>query len=242
MCVPAGEFSMGAAEDDPLAKDHEKPQHRVYLDAYWIDRSEVTNANFAKCVAAGGCHPRLYTPYRDGIASKTRLDYYENPAFADFPVLMYDFDEAAAYCRWAGRRLPSEAEWEKAARGTDTRIFPWGDRLDCQKASYYECSKDTSTASSYLPGASPYGALNMAGNVWEWVADWYDPGYYTQSPQANPTGPDHGDFRVRRGGGCTSLKRDLRLTTRASGAPKHYFDGQMGFRCVLSAITSLTQP
>ncbi len=135
VCVPAGEFVMGAVDDAPRARDDEKPQHSVYLDAFWIDRAEVSNAQFAQCVAEGGCHPREYAPYLGGVSSKTRLDYYENPAYGGYPVLLFNADEAAAYCRWAGRRLPSETEWEKAAWDTDDRTYPWGEGIDCQRAS-----------------------------------------------------------------------------------------------------------
>lgn len=249
VCVPAGEFLMGAAGDDPQARDNEKPQHRVYLDAFWIDRTEVTNANFAKCLAEDACHPQIYEK-----TTTTYTAYADDPAYQEYPALVYEADVAAAYCQWAGRRLPTEAEWEKAARGTDGRLFPWGDKLDCSTASYYECDQGPSKTGSdltgprcgysgrcrvsrvdaYPAGASPYGLLNMAGNVWEWVADWYAPDYYAGSPPNNPTGPESGDFKVRRGGGNKSLAQDLRTTARASGQPHHYFDGQMGFRCAAS--------
>jgi formylglycine-generating enzyme required for sulfatase activity len=247
VCVPAGEFLMGAADNDPLAEDHEKPQHRVYLDAFWIDRTEVTNANFAKCMADGACRPKVYE-----LSAKTYTPYAIHPDYQDYPAFLYEADVAAAYCKWARRRLPTEAEWEKAARGTDARLYPWGNDLDCTKASYYSCGdtpkRDDPTApqcgnsahcrttrvDDYLAGASPYGVLNMAGNVWEWVADWYSPDYYASSPTSNPTGPDKGEFKVRRGGGSKSLSQDLRVTTRASGSPQHYFDDQMGFRCAAS--------
>ncbi len=236
VCVPAGEFLMGAAATDPQAQDNEKPQHRVYLDAFWIDRTEVTNENFARCVAAGACHPRKYTPYLDGVSSRTRPDYYGNPQYDSYPVLLYDADEAQTYCHWADRRLPTEAEWEKAARGADTRLFPWGNDLDCAKANYLGCTDDTAEVTSSLTGASPYGALHLAGNVWEWVADWYEPDYYAYAPTRNPLGPETGEFRVRRGGGWKSLASELRVTARANGNPQHYFDGQMGFRCAVSTI------
>jgi len=248
VCVPAGEFLMGAATDDYQAQGHEKPQHPVYLDAFWIDRTEVTNANFAKCMAAGACQPKIYE-----LSAETYTPYAIHPDYQDFPALLYEAEVAAAYCQWTGRRLPTEAEWEKAARGTDGRAYPWGNELDCSKANYYACDTTseagdlaapgcgysahchTSRVDDYPAGASPYGVLNMAGNVWEWVADWYSPEYYANSPGSNPTGPDEGAFRVRRGGGNRSLSQDLRVTARASGSPHHYFDGQMGFRCAMSA-------
>ena len=230
---------MGAAETDTLALPDEKPQHRVYLDAFWIDRTEVTNPMFARCVAAGACHPRTYSPYVWGISSKTRKAYYGNPAYDNYPAIMLDGDEAAAYCRWVGRRLPTEAEWEKAARGTDARRYPWGsENPDCSRANYLGCSNpaDTTEVTAQPAGASPYGALNMAGNVWEWTADWYAADYYVQSPERNPTGPAAGQEHTLRGGGLTTLKHDLRVTNRTGGV-YHWADGEVGFRCALS-VTS----
>ena len=249
VCVPAGRFLMGAADDDPLAKDSEKPQHEVNLDAYWIDRTEVTNLNFGKCLAAGACHPKQYQ-----TSAASYIPYSVHPDTPNYPALLYESEPALEYCQWAGRRLPSEAEWEKAARGTDARLYPWGnDPLDCSLANYYACDPFLSSRStgphcgnsehcktdqvdSYAAGASPYGALNMAGNVWEWVADWYQADYYSQSPADNPKGPANGDFRVIRGGGATSISQDLRVTRRASGEPEHYMDGQMGFRCAMDSV------
>ena len=248
VCVPAGEFLMGAAAGDAQAQENEKPQHQVYLDAFWIDRTEVTNANFARCIAAGACRPEIYE-----LSARSYIPYAVHPDYQDFPALLYESGVAAAYCQWAGRRLPTEAEWEKAARGPEGRAYPWGNELDCTRATYLLCdsrpgSDDptaprcgyssycrTTTVVAYPSGASLYGALNMAGNVWEWVADWYSPDYYANSPGSNPTGPDSGEFRVRRGGGAKSLARDLRVTARASGSPHHYFDGQMGLRGAASA-------
>lgn len=247
VCVPAGHFIMGAPESDLAAGDDEKPQHQVNLDAFWVDRTEVTNSNYARCVAAGACHPKIYE-----TTALTYTPYSVHPDWQQNPALIYYADDAVAYCRWAGRRLPTEAEWEKAARGTDSRLFPWGNELDCDHANYYICNHvpeydprgprcgyssycRTADVNDYPTGASPYGALNMAGNVWEWVSDFYSPDYYTVSSSDNPSGPKTGEFRVRRGGGSTSLAADLRLTTRASGKGEHYYDGQMGFRCAVDS-------
>ena len=250
VCVPAGEFLMGAADDDPLARDDEKPQHRVYLKAYWIDRTEVTNANFARCLAAGMCRPDVYE-----TQAQTYIPYAVHPDYQNFPALLYETKAAADYCAWAGRRLPTEAEWEKAARGTDDRRYPWGNEIDCSYATYYECSINTRQPDETLTGprcgysyfcrtvqvdahpagASPYGALNLAGNVWEWVNDWYALDYYSVSPAENPIGPAAGTFQVRRGGGAKSFTSDLRVTARAGGQVGHIFDGQIGFRCAIDA-------
>jgi formylglycine-generating enzyme required for sulfatase activity len=245
VCVPAGQFLMGAGEDDPQAKDSEKPQHKVSLDAYWIDNTEVTNLNFGRCLAAGACHPKQYE-----TSAASYVPYSVNPDSQNYPALIYESDPAVEYCQWVGRRLPTEAEWEKAARGTDARLYPWGSApLECSLANYYACGLSitdtprcgnsehckTNPVDSLTAGASPYGALNMSGNVWEWVADWYQVDYYSQSPAENPTGPATGEFRVIRGGGATSISQDLRVTRRASGDPQHYMDGQMGFRCAMDS-------
>lgn len=240
-CVPAGEFTMGARADDSLAPEDSKPQHQVYLDAFWIDRTEATNVNFQKCVDAGKCKPRPTLRGATGVASTKHLNYYYDSEFAGYPVLIYDAEDAAAYCAWSERRLPTEAEFEKAARGTTAAVYPWGETLGCDKASYLGCADDLTPVDMPQAGASPYGALNMAGNVWEWVADWYAADYYAHAPQKNPTGPATGEYRVRRGGGWRSLSRHMRATTRASGEAHHYFDGQMGFRCAMSAIPPATK-
>lgn len=235
VCVPAGEFYMGAADDDLEANENEKPGHRVFMDAYWIDKYEVTNGQFALCVKAGVCR-RSEDPGGSGVASRTRTGYYYDEAYRNYPVLVYTGEEAQAYCAWAGRRLPSEAEWEKAARGTDRQFYPWGDaQPDCEIVNARGCYADTTEAGRFPHGNSPYGAADMAGNVWEWVADTYDSEFYGGLNADNPTGPDYDGFQVRRGGGWRSLLTDLRATRRASGQPHHYFDGQMGFRCGVSS-------
>lgn len=240
-CVPAGEFTMGAEADDTLASDDSKPKHPVYLDAFWIDRTEATNVNFQKCVDAGKCKPRPARRGTTGVASIKHLNYYYDPEFVNYPVLIYDPEDAAAYCAWSGRRLPTEAEFEKAARGTTDGIYPWGNELSCDRASYLGCADDLTPVDMPQAGASPYGVLNLSGNVWEWVADWYAGDSYAHAPRKNPTGPATGEYRVRRGGGWRSLSRHLRVTARASGEAQHYFDGQIGFRCALSAAVPATK-
>jgi serine/threonine-protein kinase len=229
--IPAGEFLMGSLDSDPDADDAEKPQHTVTLDAYWIDRTEVTNAQYALCVKAGKC-PSPWTS-----TSKTRSSYYGDVQFDGYPVAYLSWDAAAAYCTWAGRRLPTEAEWEKAARGTDGRLYPWGNQDPaCQLVNYNRCVGDTSAAGSYPAGASPYGALDMAGNVWEWVQDLYSGSYYPRSPASNPLGPASSDsptpYHVLRGGFWGFGSKYVRAAFRFRGM--HLYDindGYYGFRC-----------
>lgn len=225
---------MGAAESDTQAKENEKPQHQVYLDAYWMDRTEATNGIFQKCVTAGVCRPRPAAAGTTGVASSRQMNYYYDAAFADYPVLTYQVEDAQTYCKWSGRRLPTEAEWEKAARGADDRPFPWGTETDCAHATFFGCTQDTTDVNGPAAGASPYGVLNMAGNVWEWVSDWYADDYYAHSPASNPPGPVSGRYNVLRGGGWRSITSHLRTTARIEGVAQHYFDSQEGFRCAMS--------
>ena len=226
--VPAGQFWMGSDKSkDPNAEDKELPQHLVDLDAYWIDQTEVTNAMYVHCEVDGLCAPT----YSSG--SQTRSSYLGNQHFDNVPVIFVTWDDAQAYCDWAGRRLPSEAEWEKAARGTDGRIYPWAGALDCSNANYAGCTGDTTAVGSYPAGASPYGALDMAGNVWEWVADWYSAAYYQNSSGYNPEGPSSGAARVTRGGSWFFDSILARSAARRQGPPS-YAGVDLGFRCASS--------
>lgn len=215
--------------------DNEKPMHTVFLDEYWIDQTEVTNAQYALCVAAGDCTKPL------DLESQINR-WYQDKKFADHPVVFVDWNQAKDYCAWAGRRLPTEAEWEKAARGTDERIYPWGNEFDGTKVNYCDVNcwgswKDsinndgyatTSPVGKFLAGASPYGALDMAGNAYEWVLDWF--GLYTSEYQSNPAGPTSGSEHVLRGGAWGDDIHHLRTVIRSDEPPDLRRDF-IGFRC-----------
>lgn len=231
--VPAGEFLMGSPETDPIAGDDEKPQRLVYLDTFWIDKTEITNQQYQLCLTAGVCTPTHAQP----------TVFREEP----LPVVGVDWEQAAGYCRWVGGRLPTEAEWEKAARGVDGRIYPWGNEFDQDRLNYCDvnCAADwrdfsgddgysyTAPVGSYPAGASPFGVLDMSGNVWEWTADWYNPDTYKTLTLRNPGGPVSGLQRVIRGGSWYYQGRNLRLVNRRKDAPTVSYDN-IGFRCVIS--------
>jgi serine/threonine protein kinase len=215
--VPEGEFIMGWNDGD----DDEKPVHTVWLDAFWIDRTEVTNAMYEKCISAGACSP----------SSCSGSNAFNG---SDQPVVCVNWNDASIYCGWAGRRLPTEAEWEKAARGTDGRIYPWGEQSpDAQLMNYNQNIGKTSTVGSYPEGASPYGALDMAGNAWEWTADWYGESYYSSSPDRNPEGPGSGGYRVLRGGSWVNVVDLVRASNRFWFTPDDRLNFY-GFRCAAS--------
>jgi serine/threonine-protein kinase len=211
--VPGGEFMMGS---DSIP--NEQPVRSVKLEAFWIDQTEVTNARYAKCIDTGKC-----TPPKD-------IDHFNNTSYSTHPVVYANWEQAKAYCSWAGRRLPTEGEWEKAARGTDGRTYPWGEGLDCSLANYSGCKTDTTPVGSYEGGKSTYGAYDMAGNAWEWVNDWYSETYYKTSPLSNPSGPDAGDVRVLRGGAYSGSDRYLRSASRDWYNPMSA-NFNIGFRC-----------
>jgi serine/threonine protein kinase len=240
VAVPAGEFTMGSNDRNT----DERPVHTVFLDAYWIDKTEVTNAMYARCVEAGACQ----TP--SDLSSFKRTNYYSDSLYKEYPVIYVSWNDANLYCQWAGGRLPTEAEWEKAARGTDGRIYPWGNtHPTCDEANILTlagnairfinpisgnaCVGDTSKVVAHLDGVSPYGALDMAGNVWEWVNDWYGDSYYSQSPESNPQGPSSAPSRVLRGGSWGGSAETGRASNRNEFNPtvSNYV---IGFRCALS--------
>ncbi|MFC2063621.1 SUMF1/EgtB/PvdO family nonheme iron enzyme [Chloroflexota bacterium] len=221
--VPEGEFKMGSADSDLLALNNEKPQHTISLDAFWIDQTEVTNAMYSKCVSSGQCSPPI------SFISDTRTSYYDDVDYQDHPVIWVSWNQASEYCTWGGGRLPSEAEWEKAARGTDGNTYPWGEGIDSSLVNYGQNVGDTTEVGSYPGGASPFGALDMAGNVWEWVNDWYDSEYYRSSSAKNLMGPASGQDRVFRGGSWFDIDY-LRSAFRSYSSPDSS-GNRLGFRC-----------
>jgi serine/threonine-protein kinase len=243
--IPAGEFTMGSegynAKNNEVGRVYpEGPEHTVYLENYWIDKFEVSNQQYALCVAAGACQP----PYL--WDSETRESYYNDPNFSNYPVIWVSWYMANDYCSWAGRRLPTEAEWEKAARGTDGREFPWGnDPVDGTRANFCDvnCTRsyasgafddgygDTSPVGSYPAGASPYGVMNMAGNVWEWVSTIIKP--YPYDAADGREDPDTYAERVWRGGPWSNGSWWVRATVRYRSVPM-YWNLNLGFRCASS--------
>ncbi len=224
--VPAGPFTMGgasASEDGRLA-------HTVILDDFYMDQYEVTNAQYAACVTDGACRPPT------NAASYTRINYYGDAKYDAFPVVQVNWEQAATFCAWRGARLPTEAEWEKAARGTDERTYPWGETLECSLANYWSavsgaCVGDTVAVGSYPELISPYGLYDMSGNVWEWVADWYAEDYYANSVAENPRGPESGELKVLRGGSWVSNELNARSAFRNSLDPTST-SSNIGLRCV----------
>jgi formylglycine-generating enzyme len=220
--VPSGAFQRGCntAVDSECASD-ESPYKTITLSAFKIDKTEVTVSAYKACVNAGEC-----SAPNTGNSCNWNVSGRE-----DHPINCVDWAQANAYCAWAGKRLPTEAEWEKAARGTEGRKYPWrNSAIDCTKANRLGCVGSTTSVGDYPSGASPDGALDMAGNVWEWVTDWYDSGYYATSPTTDPEGPSSGRYRVLRGGSWGTGPAYARASSRAWDYPGNRLV-LSGFRC-----------
>jgi formylglycine-generating enzyme required for sulfatase activity len=215
--IAGGRFTMGCNQALDLACGADEfPTHQVTLSAFEIDRHEVTQGQYQQCVGAGMC--------------TLPAANYDPAATPDLPARDITWDQARAYCQFAGDRLPTEAEWEKAARGNDGRIYPWGNELpECARANFLGCVGAPWTGAGSA-GESPNGEFEAAGNVWEWVADYYDPSYYASSPAQDPTGPAAGSYRVARGGSYATPADALRTSNRVSGDPSLAYD-DIGVRC-----------
>jgi serine/threonine-protein kinase len=252
--VPAGEFEMGS-QFDKFAR----PVHTVAVDAFWIDQTEVTNAMFSdflnqegnqvedgvSWLEPGAGHRGIVYGYileNDGV-------FLPSSGYENYPVVEVSWYGSAAYCSWAGGRLPSEAEWEYAARGPESLQYPWGNTFDGTRANYCDvnCNYDWrdrttddgsvrwTSVGSYPEGASWCGALDMAGNVWEWVADWWSENYYARSPTNNPEGPDTGTLRIARGGSWFDEGERLNSSGRKGLQSSSFRMHWVGFRCVVPA-------
>ncbi|MBI1294267.1 SUMF1/EgtB/PvdO family nonheme iron enzyme [bacterium] len=220
--MPAGAFVRGS-DINYTAVGNETPQRQIYLSTYQIARMPVTNAQYNVFVDATGHRTPEHWHGKEIPSGK-----------ANHPVVNVSWHDAMAFCTWAGVRLPSEAEWEKAARGTDGHIYPWGNQSpDVKRCNFNRNVCDTTAVGSYPAGVSPYGVMDMAGNVWEWVHDWYQSDYYSVSPDSNPQGPATGICRVMRGGSWFNLDYYVRSANRDYNHPGswHY---DLGFRCVRS--------
>jgi len=251
--VPAGAFRMGDNFNE--GESRERPAHVVELDAFYIGKYEMTNREWRKFRDDPGYDDPKFWP-NGWVVPKDQVSYWTNPQnhgggtpnSDDYPVLGVNWDSATAYCNWLSAktgkkyRLPTEAEWEKAARGTDQRKFPWGNVIDRSYANYVGANRfDTGSAPGFYDGskrgdlqthsnASPYGAFDMAGSVWEWCQDWYNRGYYSVSPRKNPKGPENGAYRVVRGGSFFVESFELRSSQRSAAWPSFHAHRMIGFR------------
>jgi formylglycine-generating enzyme required for sulfatase activity len=223
--IPSSEFTMGNGGFDT-------PVHPVTVDGFWMYKTKVTNRMYAQCVTVGSC-----SAPNEELGGQV----YSNPQYANYPVVGVSWDQAQAYCNWTQGQLPTEAQWEKAARGTQGNVYPWGnDKPACDLLNLGYCTGATSEVDAFPSGASPFGLYDMAGNVFEWVRDWYDQTYYNSSPSTNPTGPESGQYRVVRG---SSFETDL---DQAESSMRHYLSPSnhrrdTGFRCVIET-PQLTAP
>ena len=237
--IPAGEFTMGT--DSSQANSDQRPAHRVSLAAFYIDKYEVTNAEYEEFILADGYkNKKLWTEkgwdFIQKSDVKTPLKYNRNKIATepDQPVIGVSWYEANAYAKWTGKRLPTEAEWEKAARGNDRRLYPSGSKMNFSRLNYFPHGTKLFSVGSYPSGASAYGIMDMAGSVWEWTADWYSANYYKQSLGTNPEGPANGEYRVLRGGAWDSIRAQLQCTYRnyEKESRQTY---TIGFRCTADA-------
>ena len=227
--IPDGSFVMG--QDEVETSDH-SPAHTVTVDPFWIFQVEVTNRMYRACVELGVC------------TEPTQSPWYADPEFENAPVSGVNWDQAKGYCEWIGGRLPTEAEWELAARGTDARLYPWGeDEPTCDLLNFLGCLEpsEPDAVGSYPLGASPYKVADMAGNISEWVSDWYAEGYYAISPASNPNGPETGEDRVVRGSSYLSLVEETGIILRGSQDPLQS-KPTVGFRCVVDPGTQTIAP
>lgn len=213
--IPFGFFQMGSND-----RRDEQPEHPALLDAYYLDLTEVTNGAYRQCVEAGGC-------------SSTGAFALTRPAFAEYPVIQVNWDQAKTYCAWAGKRLPTEAEWEYAASGPDNFKWPWGNEFDAELSA--ASAPDVQPVGSYPAGASPFGIVDLAGNVAEWVLDQYSPTFYTDSPLTNPLNLAGRDQQVYRGGSYGNVEGSFYTTSRRYFRPAAFSDVDIGFRCAQAA-------
>ena len=222
--IPAGTFIMGSEGES--GRPDERPKRKIFLDGFMIDTFEVTNAQYLAFIAATG-HKEPYNVYGEGSLFNVK-------GIEDKPVVQVTWHDAADYCQWAGKRLPTEAEWEKAAKGPDTRDYPWGNEAPSSEHANFDREwvegETLMPVGSYPGGASPYGVFNLSGNAREWVQDWYAENYYALMPDRNPKGPESGLLKVIRGGSWHSFEPDLRTAARGKGGFALKTHGT-GFRC-----------
>ncbi len=236
--VPAGGAFRGRKSGPPgRKKEDASPRRRIYLSAFEIDKFEVTNRVYARFLRKTGRKAPSEDAAARGSARWGRFVWRGGgvpPGANDIPVTLIDWFDAEAYCAWLGKRLPTEAEWERAARGAGGRIFPWGGSAAPGAANFGKRHKGPLPGGSFPLDKSPYGTMDMAGNVSEWVGDYYHASYYARAPERNPRGPRRGSFRVIRGGYWASLEKNIRADRRWKGAPSKAHGG-VGFRCARPA-------